>query len=106
MKARSEKWIGFGIAALMLICSASTSGQQGSTALVERISGTVFFRHDANAKQSRLDPKSDAARRLYPGEQVRCDQGGFLRLRVSGRLRNIHGPSGWFTIPREASGQA
>lgn len=90
---------------VMVICAAGTTAQQGSTALVEKISGTVFLRHDANAKQSRLDPKSDAARRLYPGEQVRCEPGGFLRLRVGGRLRDINGPSGWFTIPREASGQ-
>jgi len=106
MKTLAGISIVFAMVIVMVVSPARTAGQQGSTALVEKVSGTVFLRHDANAKQKRLDPKSDAARRLYPGEQVRCEPGGFLRLRVGGRLREIHGPSGWFTIPRATSSQA
>jgi hypothetical protein len=92
--------------ALFISFAAVEALGQASNGLVEKLSGTVFLRHDANAKEARLDSRWDTARRLYAGEQVRCEPGGFLRLRVGGRLKEIYGPSGWFTIPRPTSGQA
>ncbi|MCU1267891.1 MAG: hypothetical protein JWM21_4209 [Acidobacteria bacterium] len=94
-----------GMILLVLAGLGSAAGQSGSTALVEKVSGGAFIRHDAGAKPIKLDPNTDVARRLYPGEQVRCEPGGFLRLRVAGRLRDINGPSSWFTIPRAGFGQ-
>jgi hypothetical protein len=91
---------------MALICSGVAAAQTASTALVEKISGGAYIRHDAQAKPVKLDPHADLARRLYPGEQVRCEQGGFLRLRVGGKLRDINGPSGWFMIPRAGPGQS
>jgi hypothetical protein len=90
---------------VMSLSAPAARGQQGSAGLIEKLNGTVFLRHDGNAKETRLDPKSDVARRLYPGEQVRCEPGGFVRLRVGGRLKEIYGPSAWFTIPRKTGTQ-
>jgi hypothetical protein len=82
---------------VLLLLVSQAHGQQG-VGLIEKISGTVYLR--SGGKQVQLDPRSDVARRLNAGEQIRCDSGGWVRLRVAGRLREISGPSGWFTIPR------
>jgi hypothetical protein len=96
--------IGLVVVLLALAGPGSAAGQQGSNALIEKVSGGAFVRHDASAKPIKLE-QTDVARRLYPGEQVRCEQGGFLRLRVAGKLRDVYGPSSWFTIPRATSSQ-
>jgi hypothetical protein len=80
--------------------------QEGSTGFVEEVRGPVFFRQNANAKTVRLDPKADVARRLYPGEQVRCDRRAILRLRLGGKIKNIDAGTGWFTIPRATRSSA
>ena len=79
--------------------------QERPVALVETISGEVFLRSTINAKVVTLDPRLDLARRLYPGQQLRCNQGGRIRMRVHGRAKEIHGPSDWSTIPAAASGR-
>src|SRR3989442_6462 len=87
-------------AVVVLVFSFLANCQEGSVGFVEEIRGPVFLRQDANAKSVRLDPKSDAARRLYSGQQVRCERGGVLRLRLGGKIKNIGAGSAWFTIPQ------
>jgi hypothetical protein len=76
--------------------------QEGPAGVVEEISGTAFWRRNAKAKVERLSPESDLARRLYPGEQVRCAHGSVLHLRLGGEPKTIR-TTGWFTIPRLSS---
>lgn len=102
-------------AALILTMCASTvviltlpvraSAQEGSTGIVEEIHGTAYWRQNANARTDKLDPKLDASRRLYPGEQVRCARGSSLSL-LLGRRRKIIRQTSWFTIPRARSSQS
>jgi hypothetical protein len=72
-------------------------------AIVLKISGTVWLKHDG--KQIRLNPKSDVARVLYVGDSVHCEKGATLSLSVAGRTTELDGTSGWFTIaiPRKAA---
>jgi hypothetical protein len=94
--------------ALVLAISASVvitlalprmvTAQEGGAGIVEEIRGKAFWRQGGNAREERLDPRSDTARRLYPGEQVRCERGCRLQLRL-GRTLKVVRPSAWFTIP-------
>jgi hypothetical protein len=72
-------------------------------AIVVKISGTVWLKHDG--KQIRLNPKSDVARVLYVGESVHCEKGATLSLNIGGRTRELNERDGWFpiAIPRRAA---
>jgi hypothetical protein len=87
--------------AVSLPCNAAV--QEGSSGIVEKIRGTVFWKQNSNAKAIQLDAKLDAARRLYSGEQVRCAQRSMIRICLRGEVRKIHGPSSWFTLPKASS---
>lgn len=92
--------------AVVLALPLLAIGQEGSVGFVEEIRGTVSLRENSGAKPVRLDSRSDLARRLYPGEQVRCSRGGLLRLRLSSKTRIIAAGTGWFTIPRATGSNA
>jgi hypothetical protein len=79
----------------------AAAAQEGGSGIIEEIRGTVFLRR-SNVRQERLDPKQDAARRLYPGDRVRCTHGSLLRINLGGEPRTIR-PTAWFTIPRPDS---
>lgn len=83
----------------------NAAAQEGATALVEEIRGTAFWRRNDGAKRERLDPKSDKARRLYPGEQVLCLRGSLLRLRIGGEPRTAP-VARWYTIPPLSSSRS
>src|SRR5882724_6303835 len=78
--------------------------QEGSAGIVEEIRGPVVLRQNTRAKSIRLDPRADAARRLYPGQQVRCETGGILSVRLGGKVKNIG--TAWFTIPQATRSKA
>jgi hypothetical protein len=85
-----------------IVLPSEVTAQEGGAGLIEKISGTVFWRQKAADKGERLDPRSDAARRLYPGEQVRCVRRSKLIIRL-GRRRKQVPCADWFTIPPLAS---
>jgi hypothetical protein len=89
---------------LILVLPCKGTAQEGGVGIIERISGTVFWRQNAAAKSEVLDPKSDAARRLYPGEQVRCARGSSLVIRLGRRPILLRG-TGWFPIRAAALSQ-
>lgn len=89
----------FGVAIIALTSPRKAIAQEGGAGIVEEIRGAVFWRPNPGAREERLDPRADAARRLYPGEQVRCTRGGSLRLWLGLRRRTVC-PSAWYTIPR------
>ncbi len=88
-----------------LVSPPRATAQESGVGLIERISGTAFWRQNPAAKPERLDPRSDAARRLYPGEQVRCARGSRLTL-LLGHKRKLVPCADWFTIPPTASPQS
>jgi hypothetical protein len=98
--------IGAAAVVMLVLPAIATAQQQGSAGLVEKVLGTAFLRHDAGAKQIKLDAKSDVGRRLFPGEAVRCVRGGTLRLQLGGKVKEIIGPSSWFTIPSSGSSES
>lgn len=87
------------------VLPAEVTAQEGGAGLIEQIRGTVFWRKNAAERADRLDRRSDKGRRLYPGEQVRCAQGGRLKVWLGRRLRQIPCAE-WFTIPPPASSQS
>lgn len=87
------------VAVITLASPCKAIAQDGGAGIVEEIRGAVFWRPNPRAREQRLDPKADAARRLYPGEQVRCARGSSLRLWLGLRRRTVYTPA-WFTIPR------
>lgn len=88
-----------------LFLPSEVTAQEGGAGLIEKISGAVFWKQKAADKGERLDPRSDAARRLYPGEQVRCGRRSKLIIRLGRRRKPV--PCGdWFTIPPLASSQS
>jgi hypothetical protein len=89
----------FAVAFITVTSPCKAIAQERGAGIVEEIRGAVFWRPNLGAREERLDPRADAARRLYPGEQVRCARGGSLRLLLGLRRRTVH-PSAWFTIPR------
>jgi hypothetical protein len=91
----------FAVTVVALASPCEAIAQEGGAGIVEEIRGNVFWRPDTGAREERLDPRADAARRLYPGEQVRCARGSSLRLWLGLRRRTVY-PSAWFTIPRAA----
>jgi hypothetical protein len=93
-------------AVVVLVLPFMAICQEGSAGFVEEIRGPVFLRQSAGAKAIRLDPKADVARRLYPGEQVRCDRRAILRLRLGRKIKNVGAGTGWFTIPRATRSRA
>lgn len=88
-------------AIVVLLGPVAAAAQEGGAGIVEEIRGAVFWRPNPAAREERLDPKADAARRVYAGEQVRCARGGRLRLLLGLKRRAVY-PSAWFTIPRAA----
>jgi hypothetical protein len=84
---------------LALSSPRAVRGQEGLDAIVEEIRGTVFWRQYVGARQERLDPKTQIARRVHPDEQVRLTRGSVLRLRL-GRESILVPAGGWFQIPR------
>jgi hypothetical protein len=90
------------VAVITLASPCKAIAQEGGAGIVEEIRGAVFWRPNRGAREGRLDPRADAARRLYPGEQVRCARGSSLRLLLGLRRRTVY-PSAWFIIPRATS---
>ena len=91
----------FALAVIALASPCRAVAQEGGAGIVEEIRGTVFWRPSPGAQEERLDPRADAARRLYPGEQVRCARGSSVRLLLGLRRKTVY-QSAWFTIPRAA----
>lgn len=91
----------FAVAVISVTSPCEAIAQEGGAGIVEEIRGAVLWRPSPGAREERLDPRADAARRLYPGEQVRCTRGSNLRLWLGRRRRTVY-PSAWFTIPRAA----
>jgi hypothetical protein len=89
------------VAVIALASPCKAIAQEGGAGIVEEIHGAVFWRPNPGAREERLDQRADAARRLYPGEQVRCARGSRLRLLLGLGRRTVY-PSAWFTIPRAA----
>lgn len=89
-------------AVFTLVLPSEATAQEGSAGLIEKISGTVFWRQNPDAKPERLDAREDAGRRLYPDEQLRCARGSSLRILLGRRRRQIP-CADWFTIPPLAS---
>lgn len=88
-------------AIIALLGPVAAAAQEGSSGIIEEVHGTVFLKR-SNARQERLDPKQDAARRLYPGDRVRCTRGSLLRINLGGEPRTIQ-TTAWFTIPQPDS---
>lgn len=95
----------FAVTVIALASPCEAIAQEGGAGIVEEIRGAVFWRPSQGAKEERLDPRADAARRLYPGEQVRCARGSSLRLWLGLGRRTVY-PSAWFTIPRAATSRS
>lgn len=93
------------VAVIALASPCQATAQEGGSGIVEEIRGVVFWRSNSAAREERLDPRADAARRLYAGEQVRCARGSRLRLLLGLRRRTVYA-SAWFTIPRPALTQS
>jgi hypothetical protein len=89
-------------AVIALAAPSQAAAQAGGAGIVEEIRGAVFWRPNPGGRAERLDPRADAARRLYPGEQVRCARGASLRLSLGRRRRTLRPPA-WFTIPPAAA---
>ncbi len=87
------------VAVIALASPCKAIAQEGGAGILEEVRGAVFWRLNPGAREERLDPRADAARRLYPGEQVRCARGSSLRLWLGLRRRTVYS-SAWFTIPR------
>jgi len=85
-----------------MVLPAYASAQEGSSGIVEEIRGIVTFRQKPGAATVRLNSNIDLAKRLYHGQQVRCQSHGELRLLLNGKPKRITGPSSWFTIPPRA----
>jgi hypothetical protein len=84
---------------IVLVISPSQGFSQNRVAgIIQEISGTTYWKKDSKAKATRLDPRSDRARILRVGEQVRSDRDGSLRLVLCNEERTISGQSAWFTI--------
>ena len=92
-------------AVVILALPDRASAQEGGAGIVEEVRGTAYWRQNAYARADKLDPKLDAGRRIYPGEQVRCARGSSLSL-LLGRRRKIIRQASWFTIPRSRSSQS
>lgn len=88
----------FAVAGITVTSPCKAIAQEGGAGIVEEIRGAVFWRPNLGAREERFDPRADAARRLYPGERVRCARGSSLRLWLGLRRRTVY-PSAWFTIP-------
>ena len=86
---------------LILSFRSELIAQQGVSAIVEKISGTVLLKQ--NGKQITLNAKTDIARRLFAGDSVHCESGAKLSLRVGGRATELDDKSGWFVIPQPTS---
>lgn len=89
---------------LISVLPCKASAQEGGVAIIERVNGTVFWRQNAAAKSELLDRQSDAGRRLYAGEQVRCARGSSLAIRLGLKRRLLRG-TGWVSIPAAAFSQ-
>jgi hypothetical protein len=92
-----------GVFAFALPSEAAAQG--GSAGIIEKINGTAYLRQTPVAAPEKLDPRSDAARRLYPGEQVRCARRSCLTL-LLGRRRLVVRGADWFTIPPAPSSRS
>ena len=87
------------VTALALAGSAFPVFSQNRVAgIIQEVSGTTYWKKSRKAKAIRLDPRSDQARILYVGEQVRSDRDGSLRLVLCDGERTISGQSAWVTI--------
>jgi CHASE2 domain-containing sensor protein len=86
---------------VLLSCCPGVSAQDHPAGIIESISGTVFLKQ--NGKQTRLNSKTDIARRVYPGDSIRCAKGAKATVRISGKKTDIDDKLSWFVIPNTIS---
>jgi hypothetical protein len=60
---------------------------------IEAFHGTVYFKADAAAPERRLSQKSDIAQKLWTGNRLRCESGGWVRVLIGGEVEQIRSTS-------------
>lgn len=79
--------------------TAAQQAKQIAAGYIEEIRGKAYWRPKGEAKPTLLHPQRHKKHPLRPGEQVRCDKGGRLVIRLH-RKQVVVSPSSWYTIPK------
>jgi CHASE2 domain-containing sensor protein len=85
-------------------CCPGVIAQDHPAGIIESISGTVFLKQ--NGKQLRLNSKTDIARRLYPGDSIRCTKGAKATVMIGGKKTDLDEKLNWFVIPNTISSRS
>lgn len=78
--------------------SQQAVSQRRAVGVIYAIRGPAYLRQSADGRPIQLDPRTDRFRGLREGESVRCGQGGFLELVISGKTIKIKESKDWIPI--------
>jgi hypothetical protein len=98
MKVCKSILISSASAIIVIIFSCPVLSQNRVAGIIVEIQGTTYWKKNNKTKAIKLDPRSDHARLLYVGEQVRSERNGLLRLVLCNEEKTISGQSSWFSI--------